>query len=117
RDRALASRSCPPVLLTPLTQTPEVDLPYPICRYIVPAGEAFPSALVEPWTPGRRQIIKTEGPTEASAHNSQPRLAPGPPYVRSHGGESRPQPPEFAAGGAHPHRVAVRQRHLRHPRG
>ena len=26
---------------------PEVDLPHPLCRYIVPAG-AFPSALVEP---------------------------------------------------------------------
>ena len=27
---------CPPVLLTTLTSTPEVDLPYPLCRYIGP---------------------------------------------------------------------------------
>src|SRR3984893_5135400 len=50
---------CPPALLTTLTPTPEMDLPYPLCRYIVPAGEAFPSALVAPWTRGRRQIINT----------------------------------------------------------
>ena len=45
---------CPPVLLSTLTSTPELDLPYPICRYVVPAGEAFPMTLVEPllfWKP------------------------------------------------------------------
>ena len=68
---------CPPVLLTTLTQAPEVDLPYPLCRYIVPAGEAFPSALVEPWTRGRRQIINTYGPTEASTDTSRQSLRPG----------------------------------------
>ena len=72
---------CPPVLLTTLTQTPEVDLPYPLCRYIVPAGEAFPSALVEPWTRGRRQIINTYGPTEASTDTSRQSLRPGEPVT------------------------------------
>lgn len=68
---------CPPVLLTTLTAEPEVDLPYPICRYVVPAGEAFPSALVDPWTRGRRQIINTYGPTEASTDTSRQSLRPG----------------------------------------
>ncbi len=72
---------CPPVLLTTLTSTPEEDLPYPICRYIVPAGEAFPSALVEPWTKGRRQIINTYGPTEASTDTSRQTLRPGEPVT------------------------------------
>jgi non-ribosomal peptide synthetase-like protein len=68
---------CPPVLLTTLTQNPEIDLPYPLCRYIVPAGEAFPSALVEPWTRNRRQIINTYGPTEASTDTSRQSLRSG----------------------------------------
>ena len=72
---------CPPVLLTTLTPNPEMDLPYPICRYIVPAGEAFPSALVEPWTRGRRQIINTYGPTEASTDTSRQSLRPGEPIT------------------------------------
>jgi non-ribosomal peptide synthetase-like protein len=72
---------CPPVLLTTLTRSPEVDLPYPLCRYIVPAGEAFPSALVEPWTRGRRQIINTYGPTEASTDTSRQSLRPGEPIT------------------------------------
>ena len=53
RETEVTVLFCPPVLLTTLTPAPEVDLPYPLCRYIVPAGEAFPSALVEPWTRGR----------------------------------------------------------------
>jgi non-ribosomal peptide synthetase-like protein len=72
---------CPPVLLTSLTSTPELDLPYPLCRYIVPAGEAFPSALVEPWTRARRQIINTYGPTEASTDTSRQSLRPGEPVT------------------------------------
>ena len=72
---------CPPVLLTTLTPNPELDLPYPICRYIVPAGEAFPSALVEPWTRGRRQVINTYGPTEASTDTSRQSLRPGEPVT------------------------------------
>jgi non-ribosomal peptide synthetase-like protein len=72
---------CPPVLLTTLTSNPELDLPYPICRFIVPAGEAFPSALVEPWTRGRRQIINTYGPTEASTDTSRQSLRPGEPIT------------------------------------
>ena len=72
---------CPPVLLTTLTPSPNLDLPYPICRYIVPAGEAFPSALVEPWTQGRRQIINTYGPTEASTDTSRQSLRPGEPVT------------------------------------
>jgi non-ribosomal peptide synthetase-like protein len=72
---------CPPVLLTTLTPSPQADLPYPICRYIVPAGEAFPSALVEPWTRGRRQVINTYGPTEASTDTSRQSLRPGEPVT------------------------------------
>ena len=72
---------CPPVLLTTLTPNPELDLAYPLCRYIVPAGEAFPSALVEPWTRGRRQIINTYGPTEASTDTSRQSLRPGEPIT------------------------------------
>jgi amino acid adenylation domain-containing protein len=72
---------CPPALLTTLTPKPELDLPYPICRYIVPAGEAFPSALVERWTRGKRQIINTYGPTEASTDTSRQSLRPGEPVT------------------------------------
>jgi non-ribosomal peptide synthetase-like protein len=69
------------VLLTTLTSTPELDLPYPLCRYVVPAGEAFPATLVEPWTRGRRQIINTYGPTEASTDTSRQSLRPGEPIT------------------------------------
>ncbi len=107
---------CPPVLLTTLTPNPEVDLPYPLCRYIVPAGEAFPSALVEPWTRGRRQIINTYGPTEASTDTSRQSLRPGEPitigspfanvtYVIIEPGQLRPLPHgevgELCIGGVH----------------
>src|SRR4051812_4562391 len=81
REAEVTVLFCPPVLLTTLTAAPEVDLPYPICRYIVPAGEAFPSALVEPWTRGRRQIINTYGPTEASTDTSRQSLRPGEPIT------------------------------------
>ncbi|MFY0611522.1 MAG: AMP-binding protein [Hyphomicrobiaceae bacterium] len=77
RDAEVTVLFCPPVLLTTLTSTPEIDLPYPICRYIVPAGEAFPKALVEPWTRARRQVINTYGPTEASTDTSRQSLKPG----------------------------------------
>ncbi|MGI9353563.1 MAG: AMP-binding protein, partial [Rhizobiaceae bacterium] len=79
RDAEVTMLFCPPVLLTTLTQNPEIDLPYPICRYIVPAGEAFPNALVEPWTRCRRQVINTYGPTEASTDTSRQSLRPGQP--------------------------------------
>jgi non-ribosomal peptide synthetase-like protein len=81
REAEVTVLFCPPVLLTTLTPNPELDLPYPICRYIVPAGEAFPSALVEPWTRGRRQIINTYGPTEASTDTSRQSLRPGEPVT------------------------------------
>lgn len=81
REAEVTVLFCPPVLLTTLTSTPEMDLPYPLCRYIVPAGEAFPSALVEPWTRGRRQIINTYGPTEASTDTSRQSLRPGDPVT------------------------------------
>jgi non-ribosomal peptide synthetase-like protein len=81
REAEVTVLFCPPVLLTTLTASPEVDLPYPLCRYIVPAGEAFPSALVEPWTRGRRQIINTYGPTEASTDTSRQSLRPGEPVT------------------------------------
>ena len=81
REAEVTVLFCPPVLLTTLTSTPELDLPYPLCRYIVPAGEAFPSALVEPWTRGRRQIINTYGPTEASTDTSRQSLRPGEPVT------------------------------------
>ena len=81
RDAEVTVLFCPPVLLTTLTPAPEIDLPYPLCRYIVPAGEAFPSTLVEPWTRGRRQIINTYGPTEASTDTSRQSLRPGEPIT------------------------------------
>jgi len=81
REAEVTVLFCPPVLLTTLTPNPELDLPYPLCRYIVPAGEAFPSALVEPWTRGRRQIINTYGPTEASTDTSRQSLRPGEPIT------------------------------------
>ncbi len=107
---------CPPVLLSTLSSTPEVDLPYPLCRYIVPAGEAFPSALVEPWTRCRRQVINTYGPTEASTDTSRQNLRPGEPitlgspfanvtYVILEVGELRPmlhgEVGELCIGGVH----------------
>jgi non-ribosomal peptide synthetase-like protein len=116
REAEVTVLFCPPVLLTTLTPTPEVDLPYPLCRYIVPAGEAFPSALVEPWTRGRRQIINTYGPTEASTDTSRQSLRPGEPitigspfanvtYVILEPGELRPLPHgelgELCIGGVH----------------
>ena len=81
REAEVTVLFCPPVLLTTLTSTPELDLPYPLCRYIVPAGEAFPATLVEPWTRGRRQIINTYGPTEASTDTSRQSLRPGEPIT------------------------------------
>jgi len=81
RESEVTMLFCPPVLLTTLTANPELDLPYPLCRYIVPAGEAFPNALIEPWTRGRRQIINTYGPTEASTDTSRQSLRPGEPIT------------------------------------
>jgi len=81
REAEVTVLFCPPVLLTTLTPDPELDLPYPLCRYIVPAGEAFPKALVEPWTRARRQIINTYGPTEASTDTSRQSLRPGEPIT------------------------------------
>ena len=116
REAEVTVLFCPPVLLTTVTPTPEVDLPYPLCRYIVPAGEAFPGALVEPWTRGRRQIINTYGPTEASTDTSRQSLRPGEPitigspfpnvtYVILEVGELRPLPHgeigELCIGGVH----------------
>src|SRR5262252_3313417 len=116
REAEVTVLFCPPVLLTTLTATPEVDLPYPLCRYIVPAGEPFPAALVEPWTRGRRQIINTYGPTEASTDTSRQSLRPGEPitigspfpnvsYVILEGDQLRPLPHgdlgERCIGGVH----------------
>jgi len=116
REAEVTMLFCPPVLLTTLTHSPELDLPYPLCRYIVPAGEAFPSALVEPWTRGRRQIINTYGPTEASTDTSRQSLRPGEPvtigspfanvtYVILEVGQSHPLPHgevgELCIGGVH----------------
>ncbi|OQY44151.1 MAG: hypothetical protein B6240_11020 [Desulfobacteraceae bacterium 4572_87] len=81
REAEVTVLFCPPVLLTTLTSTPELDLPYPLCRYVVPAGEAFPATLVESWTRGRRQIINTYGPTEASTDTSRQSLRPGEPIT------------------------------------
>ena len=81
REAEVTVLFCPPVLLTTLSHEPEFDLPYPLCRYIVPAGEAFPAALVEPWTRARRQVINTYGPTEASTDTSRQSLRPGEPVT------------------------------------
>ncbi len=42
----------------------------------MPAGEAFPASLVEPWSRARRQIINTYGPTEVSTDTSRQLLRP-----------------------------------------
>jgi len=116
REAEVTVLFCPPVLLTTLTPAPELDLPYPLCRYIVPAGEAFPPALVEPWTRSRRQVINTFGPTEASTDTSRQSLRPGEPvtigsplanvtYVILEPGTHRPLPHgevgELCIGGVH----------------
>jgi non-ribosomal peptide synthetase-like protein len=116
REAEVTVLFCPPVLLTTLTPTPEIDLPYPLCRYTVPAGEAFPSALVDLWTRGRRQIINTYGPTEASTDTSRQSLRPDEPitigspfanvtYVILEVGELQPLPHgeigELCIGGVH----------------
>jgi non-ribosomal peptide synthetase-like protein len=137
REAEVTVLFCPPVLLTTLTETPELDLPYPLCRYIVPAGESFPSALVEPWTRGRRQIINTYGPTEASTDTSRQSLRPGEPvtigspfpnvtYVVLEVGQLRPLPHgevgELCIGGVHLARgyrnlpEATAQKFITHPR-
>src|SRR4029079_1688202 len=59
REAEVTVLFCPPVLLTTLTSTPEVDLPYPLCRYIVPAGEGIPTALLEAWDRRRRTQLHT----------------------------------------------------------
>ncbi len=116
REAEVTVLFCPPVLLSTLTSTPELDLPYPLCRYVVPAGEAFPNALVEPWTRCRRQVINTYGPTEASTDTSRQNLRPGEPitlgspfanvtYVILEIGELRPllhgEVGELCIGGIH----------------
>jgi non-ribosomal peptide synthetase-like protein len=116
REAEVTVLFCPPVLLSTLTSSPELDLPYPVCRYIVPAGEAFPSVLVEPWTRCRRQIINTYGPTEASTDTSRQSLRAGDPitigspfanvtYVILEIGKLRPLPHgeagELCIGGVH----------------
>ena len=116
REAEVTVLFCPPVLLSTLTSTPEVDLPYPLCRCIAPGGEAFPSALVEPWTRCRRQVINTYGPTEASTDTSRQNLRPGEPitlgspfanvtYVILEIGELRPllhgEVGELCIGGVH----------------
>ena len=81
RDAQVTTLFCPPVLLSTLTAHPERDLPYPICRYIVPAGEAFPASLIEPWSRARRQIVNTYGPTEVSTDTSRQLLRPNEPVT------------------------------------
>ena len=81
REAHVTALFCPPVLLSTLTAHPEHDLPYPICRYIVPAGEAFPASLIEPWSRARRQIVNTYGPTEVSTDTSRQLLRPNEPVT------------------------------------
>ena len=81
KEREVTALFCPPVLLSTLSSKPSIDLPYPICRYVIPAGEAFPASLVRPWSEGRRQIINTYGPTEASTDTSRQLLRPDEPVT------------------------------------
>ena len=81
RDHEVTALFCPPVLLSTLSDQPEKDLPYPVCRYVIPAGEAFPANLIEPWSRARRQIINTYGPTEVSTDTSRQLLRPGEPVT------------------------------------
>lgn len=79
--REVTALFCPPVLLSTLTSDPAKELPYPICRYVIPAGEAFPASLIPAWSEGRRQIINTYGPTEVSTDTSRQMLRPGEPVT------------------------------------
>ena len=81
REHEVTALFCPPVLLSTLSDQPEKDLPYPICRYIIPAGEPFPANLVEPWSRARRQIVNTYGPTEVSTDTSRQLLRPDEPVT------------------------------------
>ena len=81
RQHNITTLFCPPVLLSTLTDKPATDLPYPVCRYIVPAGEAFPASLVPAWSAARRQIVNTYGPTEVSTDTSRQLLRPDEPVT------------------------------------
>ena len=96
REAEVTVLFCPPVLLTTLTVCPRSGSPLSA----LPLHRAGWRSLSK-----RARGALDPGPTTDHQH------------LRSHGGEYRYQPPEFAAGGARHHRVAVRQRHLRHPRG
>ena len=95
----------------PRAGSPLPDLPLRRSR-----GRGLPPALVEPWTRGRRQVINTYGPTEASTDTSRQSLRPGEPvtigspfpnvtYVILEVGELRPLPHgeagELCIGGVH----------------
>src|SRR5262249_47103438 len=62
RDSEVTVLFCPPVLLTTLTQAPELDLPYPLCRYIVPAGGALPHPPGAPSARGPPAHLHTPPP-------------------------------------------------------
>ena len=95
---------------------PRAGSPLPALPLRRSRGRSLPPALVEPWTRGRRQIINTYGPTEASTDTSRQSLRPGEPvtigspfpnvtYVILEVGELRPLPHgeagELCIGGVH----------------
>ena len=84
REAEVTVLFCPPVLLTTLTSTPEVDLPYPIVPLHRAGGRSLPKRARGALDPG-----------QTADHQ----------HLRPHRGEHRHQPPEFAAGGAHHHRT------------
>ena len=51
REAEVTVLFCPPGAAHHPYSNPRIRSPLPLCRYIVPAGEAFPSALVEPPPP------------------------------------------------------------------
>ena len=96
REAEVTVLFCPPVLLSTLTPTPEVDLPYPL----VPLHRAGGRSLSQ----RARGAVDAVADARSSTPTAPQRRAPT-------------RAARVCGRGAHHHWLAVRQRHLRHPGG